>query len=249
MATNNQKFKYWGLILNAPNEKATNPSEISDFFTTAVSSIQNYNKVLFFASKIHDKDILEDGTPKTIHLHIMLETYETYTQLQALKEFSNALNVDKKLISLKGSNNLYLLVQYLTHKNDQNKAQYNFSEILTNNSEYLEELYNTEYVDRETQLKDALRNAITIDDFIDRVGVMDANKLKGLFKELKIEQGQDFKTLYEKLGEIERDYISLYNFTDNLLMALKMGLKDTEKRLINFDKYEAVFINGFKKLD
>ena len=48
MATNNQKFKYWGLILNAPNEKATNPREINDFFKTAVSSIQNYNKVFTY---------------------------------------------------------------------------------------------------------------------------------------------------------------------------------------------------------
>ena len=244
MASNNQKFNIFGIVINAPKEKATH-EQASDFFRAILTALKDYNKIKFFASAIHDQDTHEDGTPKVIHLHIEIETFEKYTNLTFLKDFCNTLGVDKGLVSLNGSNNLFLLVQYLRHKNDPKKHQYEDSAIITSNRELYENLYNADYESKADILKRALKTSQTLDDFIEVLGVEDANKYRNLFKDLKIEQGADLKGIIEKLGLTRREYESLYNFTNDLLMTLKMGLKNNEKRIINLDRYETVFINTF----
>ena len=246
MATNNKKYKYFGIVLNAPNEKATE-REIRDFLSAILTALKDYNIIKFYASAIHDKDHHEDGTPKRTHCHIMVETYEEWTHLQFLVGLSIHLNIDKKLLSISDSNNLFLLVQYLTHKNDQDKHQYDYEIIKTNNAEYCEQLYETIYESPNDKLKKALRDAQSLDQFIELLGVQDANKYRNLFKDLKIEQKQDYNSIMERNAKLSHEYESLWNYTSDLLTTLKMALKDSEKRLINFERYDNVFFDTFIK--
>lgn len=246
MATNNLKFNYFGIVLNAPKEKATH-EQASDFFNATLSALKNYNKCKFFASAIHDQDKHEDGTAKTIHCHIELETFEKMTNLGALRDFCNATGVDKGLVSINGSNNLFLLVQYLTHKNDQDKHQYDYDVIKTNNAELCANLYNADYESKDDQLMRALREANTINDFMQIVGPSDANKYRGLFKDMKIEQHQDFQGVLDRAIKTKHEYEALYHFVDDLLITLQMSLRESEKRMINLDRYVKVLKDNFIK--
>lgn len=237
MATNNQKFNNFLLVINAPKEKANNHEAI-DFFKCVLTAIQNYNKLKFFASIIHDRDILESGELKTIHQHIVVELNEKMTVLAVLRDFSNLLDIDKSLISVEGSNNEFLSIQYLTHKNQPQKHQYNFDDIATNNKELLSERYETTYEDKETKIFNALGKAHNLTELVRLIGPSDANKYRSLFKDLKLEEGQNYDVLMKR-------YDQLRTFTDKLLMTLKMSLKIEERRLINLDQFEETFLEYF----
>ena len=240
MATQNKKFTHWGIVLNAPKEKATT-DQVNDFFNTALTAIQNYNKIKFFASIIHDKDKLDNGEPKTTHCHIVIETYEKLTQLGALKEFSNALGISKDLISVDGSNNEFLLIQYLTHKNQPTKTQYDYDQIITSNKEELELRYLNEYQDPEQKLLETLESCETITELAKALGPTKANSLMRLFNAMKLERDNNIQIELKAYRHIAEKYTELYNYTENLLNTLENGLKDHEKRIINLKDFSDRF--------
>lgn len=219
MATNNQKYSNFGIIINAPKEKTTD-QEISDFYASVISTIQDYNKVKFFASAIHDKDHHEDGTPKRPHLHIMCETYEKSTHLGALRDFAKALGLDKDLISLEGSNNLALLVQYLTHKGKPNKHQYDYSIIKTSNAEYCEELYNLEYVDPEKELLDKIKSCRTTTELAETLGPTNATKFLRLFDRLQEDKKTNTADILRIHEHLREKYGQLLDFANDFFVAL-----------------------------
>lgn len=244
MATNNSKFDKWCLVINEPKEKATTDQD-NDFFMSAASTLQNYNRFKFFASIIHDKDILENGEPKTKHMHIVYTTPLKNTILGELKEISSILNIDKRLLSLEGSNNEFLMVQYLTHKNQPNKTQYDYSEIITNNSEELEQKYNFDYKDPEAELLATLQECETITDFAIKLGPTKARQFLGLFKDMQNERKEKTKDKLLAYEYVKTKYDALLVLFESFLDTCRNGLKESEKRLINLKDFEDRFNRDF----
>lgn len=85
-----------------------------------------------YAFIVHDKDILEDGTFKTLHIHFVADLKVTCRLSTTINSISTALTVDPFSITLDKYSSFEGSIQYLIHKNNPEKAQYKQSDIISN---------------------------------------------------------------------------------------------------------------------
>ena len=193
-----QKYNIFTCVFNA-DKKSTNPAEELELLqNTLLTDIFS-----FVATIIHDKDITDNGEPKTIHMHAYIETNEKHTKKQFLNMLSELLQIDKQKISVDGTKSNVLMLQYLTHKNQPNKAQYEVDRIITNNKELLNERMNTKYKTKEQKNNDLLAditNCKTILELTEKQGIDTANKYRNTFNQIKQEQKQDYQSLIEQIN-------------------------------------------------
>ena len=193
-----QKYNIFTCVFNA-DKKSTNPAkELELLQNTLLTDIFS-----FVATIIHDKDITDNGEPKTIHLHAYIETNEKHTKKQFIDILSELLQIDKQKISVDGTKSNVLMLQYLTHKNQPNKAQYEVDRIITNNKELLNERMNTKYKTKEQKNNDLLAditNSNTILELAVKQGIETANKYRNTFNQIKQEQKQDYQSLIEQIN-------------------------------------------------
>lgn len=92
------------------------------------------NNISYFAFIVHDKDTLEDGSPKPPHTHVLL-VLKSARDINCIKGYLE-FYVDDKLQNVFAENmsDKKRAYEYLTHKNDTNKYQYSDSDIVTNDS-------------------------------------------------------------------------------------------------------------------
>ena len=140
-------------------------------------------KDFFVATIIHNRDT-ENNKPKRTHLHAFIETPEKYTKKQFLGLLNDLLGINTDQITLELSNNRFLLVQYLIHKNDPTKAQYSRNEIDTNNSELLskrlDETAPTK-ADKQHQILNDMLGCQTLTEFCEHQGVEIGNRYRDIF--------------------------------------------------------------------
>ena len=192
-----QKYNIFTCVINA-DKKSTNPAEELELLQNTLTEIQS-----FVATIIHDKDLTDNGEPKTIHMHAYIETNEKHTKKQFIDILSELLQIDKQKISVDGTKSNVLMLQYLTHKNQPNKAQYEVDRIITNNKELLNERMNTRYKTKEQKNNDLLAditNCKTILELADKQGIETANKYRNTFNQIKQEQKQDYQSLIEQIS-------------------------------------------------
>lgn len=189
-------FKFWSVILNVKN--GLNESAVADslnpnsVFNTIIANEQKLAIERFYLIK-HDRDILEDKKPKTVHFHLMIENSAKKgfkTQLQALEEVFGKCYI----IQLEAVNNFNKAVRYLTHIDHPEKAQYEIDQILTNDIKV--QRY---FVD----VQEAVKLCDTMSDLIDTIGLDQANKYRGLFKDLREEKKSNLVNLLKSQVEIE----------------------------------------------
>ena len=91
-----------------------------------------------YAYILHDKDKKEDGEPKKKHLHLIL-WFDREKSINALsKEFGVPVN------RIKWKADIFGTLQYLVHKNDSNKYQYDEKSIVSDIEGLHEYLYPVE---------------------------------------------------------------------------------------------------------
>lgn len=192
-----QKYNIFTCVFNA-DKKSTNPAkELELLQNTLLTDIFS-----FVATIIHDKDLTDNGEPKTIHAHAYIETNEKHTKKQFIDILSELLQIDKQKISVDGTKSNVLMLQYLTHKNQPNKAQYEVDRIITNNKELLTERMNTQYKTKEQKQNDLLndiKNCKSIIELADKQGIETANKFRNIFNQIKQEQKQDYQSLLQEI--------------------------------------------------
>ena len=116
-----QKSHKWFLEVN-PEAKC---------FKQVLSILEEQNNAVY-AFILHDKDIYEDGTPKLPHYHIYLK-YKNARDFETIQNHFQGAHIEQ-------ANDEKSCIQYLTHKNDENKYQYNPEEVKTNEPNLLEYL-------------------------------------------------------------------------------------------------------------
>jgi len=86
--------------------------------------IINETRIEWIESPLHDRDINPDGTSKKPHWHITL-LFSGPKSYENVKEITNSINasIPIKCQSVKGS------IRYMTHKDNPEKTQYNWSDI------------------------------------------------------------------------------------------------------------------------
>ena len=193
-----QKYNIFTCVLNA-DKKSTNPAEeLALLQNTLLTDIFS-----FVATIIHDKDLTDNGEPKTIHAHAYIETNEKHTKKQFLDMLTDLLKIDRQRISVDGTKSNVLMLQYLIHKNQPNKEQYEVDRIITNNKELLAERMNTKYKTKEQKQNDLLndiKNCKSIIELADKQGIETANKFRNIFNQIKQEQKQDYQSLIKDIN-------------------------------------------------
>lgn len=216
----NKQSDKWFLTINAPKEKPNR-----DILEGYLSSVTSYFVEGFNASIIHDQDKEEDGKPKTIHLHCFIETPSKPTKKALLSDLKELLGINSDQVGIEATNSPILLVQYLTHQNHKEKAQYNEELIKTNDLTELSHRLHTKY--EKTKASQELLAIQTLQDLIDIKGVEYARKNKGLWKDLHEEQ----RTHYDLELELERanEYIQELEAREERLLRALSNYENIER--------------------
>lgn len=86
-----------------------------------------------YAYILHDKDILDNGSAKTPHIHLVALLNSSRCRLSTtMNNLSAATGVNEMAISIEKANDFNGSIQYLIHKNNTDKFQYNVLDIMTN---------------------------------------------------------------------------------------------------------------------
>lgn len=81
----------------------------------------------------HNKDKYDDGTDKGLHIHVKCVLNESNVRLSTtLNSVSQYLYIEKDAFTIEKMESIEGSLQYLIHKNDKKKAQYDIDEIKTN---------------------------------------------------------------------------------------------------------------------
>ena len=198
---NNAKYKQFGIVVNAKKESPNPTTELEQLQRQLLKS------GFFVASIIHDKDITEQGEQKQVHLHAYIETPQKHTKKQLLSLVVAVLQVEANQVSIQGDNNGFLLVQYLTHKNDQAKHQYPVEKVKTNNIELFGYKYNQKYTDPEARamyLIADIKACRTLSELMDRQGLETANRYRAYFNQIKQEQQVDLDSILTRYRQLQK---------------------------------------------
>lgn len=85
-----------------------------------------------YAYILHDKDFTEGGIKKTPHIHLVAQLQKRARLYKTLRDISEAVNVGVKAITIDKYTHWEKSLQYLIHRNDKDKYQYQESAIITN---------------------------------------------------------------------------------------------------------------------
>lgn len=85
-----------------------------------------------FAYIFHDKDVDKDGVLKRRHLHLVLECPTRRRVSYYIKHLALMFGVERSQVQVEVSNNFDWDIQYLVHKNNADKHQYDERDIVSN---------------------------------------------------------------------------------------------------------------------
>lgn len=116
-------------------------SEALENFVSTLPWVQHWAMIT------HDKDLEKDGTPKKVHTHILLYTYEAKTSSAVRKIFDRYSQQVYKDTDTPPQNTLVKIMydpvsqwRYLIHADDPDKAQYSRFNRICDNHEYWRKL-------------------------------------------------------------------------------------------------------------
>ncbi|MDY5177681.1 Rep family protein [Lactococcus lactis] len=147
MTKNDKRFRTWNITLNYDYEIHDDKGNLISAITPAEWKAKIERLIAFNADDgwcayiFHGKDILEDGLPKPLHVHILKNFKEAKTQTAVMKMF----NVSREA-NCTNARSITSSARYLTHRTsqamDDGKHQYNIDEVQTINCDYFELIKN-----------------------------------------------------------------------------------------------------------
>ena len=187
--------------------------EASCFYELKAILVNNGSTFNHYAYIMHDKDNEEQP-----HYHICLEykNARTFTQVKAMFEGAHVEEMEYKNMSY----------QYLIHKNDPDKYQYQIDNVMTLEKDYYTLMLNNNEYDKldTTTLIEAINSGIhTYTELILKFGLNQVNMYHNLINKLFNEQferqlsikNDEIKRLEKSNDELFNFLVSLYNVIDN----------------------------------
>lgn len=235
-----------GVIIDPIQNKPLNAQ--IEYLKACMNALLLYSGFKFVATILHDRDTNEDGTLKQVHLHAYLEHEEDGQTIGVwLKTINEITGTKKEQVSIETTSNPILLVQYLRHDRKDEKAKYEASEIMTTNKEELDQRLNAQYIKPKSEdeiIQKALLDSVNLTELMTILGAKEANKYRGLYKDLHHDESDVWKRNFE---ELEERHKRLIEFINELMTEINnVRQKDGKARLIRADyfvsKYEALDI-------
>lgn len=100
--------------------------------------INNYlrdnESILFYAFILHDRDVNESGEIERKHYHVVIKLNNPYAKSTIINDIASKLLINKYCIGSRKVRDFVLMVQYLIHKNDKDKFQYDLMDIWTSDT-------------------------------------------------------------------------------------------------------------------
>lgn len=117
------------------NGKRTSNETQAEWKKRVLSEIKSVAGVKMFAMIFHDKDVLDDGTPKGLHVHILITFESAKTPSAAMKPLGTSSVQNTQPVR-----NKIHAARYLTHISEdainKDKHRYDKSEVICYNCEY-----------------------------------------------------------------------------------------------------------------
>lgn len=121
--------------MSLKEEKVVNKQSTEFFIELYDSMLDGHDIISYITMRLcidkyafikHDKDVFEDGTPKKTHYHLYIKT----SSRVRLSTIALRLEIDDRFVEF--VKNTRSCLQYLIHKNNKDKYQYNASDVVTN---------------------------------------------------------------------------------------------------------------------
>jgi energy-coupling factor transporter ATP-binding protein EcfA2 len=166
-----------------------------------IAQCERYKSIKKYAFILHDKDTKEDGTSKKLHVHLLLY-FGNPLPLENIVKWFEHIGVIKE--NLGPIHNWVSALEYLTHKNDEDKYQYN-EEDITANFDFKSEIENKK---RSSNVKNMIiefsNNEITFTNLWNTLtkeekmkydnDISKANKIRAI--NINLKGNRDMKVLY-----------------------------------------------------
>lgn len=181
MPTNNEdRYSQWSLVINNPLDNSSGLS--------CKSILETLNGIYPFIAVIyHDDDIKDDGTPKTPHYHLILESKRT-RKSTLIKSLSKVLNIPENCISSKEIINFRKAVRYITHIDYEDKTFYPMWLIETNDKVYLDSFFKEQVTNVcAEKLIEVVRQERTTSKIILKIGLEEYKKWAIVIRDLQKE--------------------------------------------------------------
>lgn len=158
------------------------------------SYLDKEDYVNYYAFILHNKDFDENGEQKRAHFHIVLETIRPYAKSSVLTDIVKELCCAREVVSVRAYDSCKLAVQYLVHKNDEDKAQYDILDVLSS-----DETRTIDYIDNDIESDDLdikdlceiCKNAKNIVEVYRVIGLANAKKYRWVIVDLLDQERED----------------------------------------------------------
>lgn len=94
--------------------------------------LEDEMRIAFYSFIKHDSDVNEEGVSERVHYHIVIALNSAYAKSTIISAFANGLTCNVACISVRKNKSFVKSVQYLIHKNNKDKYQYDYLDIWTN---------------------------------------------------------------------------------------------------------------------
>ncbi len=181
---NNSMNKYFSIVLNIPFGD-NRFKDINSFFEYCVSEVAYHNDFFYWAI-YHDKDLEDNGSLKTPHVHLVLKSPVRKRKSTIINYLSQILKIPEEVISVRFSPDLLHSISYLTHLNELDKFQYDKLDIKTNDFTTLDNAYSD------------IRKGVSIDYLVDLCQTFDYNAIQ-VFLTLGLDYSNKYRNLIESI--------------------------------------------------
>lgn len=156
MANWNTQTKKHNIVIEAPHD-VSNPVKFHDCIWKHLAEWADKSAYSYFGI-IHDSDVDEDGVKKRVHSHLVLLTPHRVRIGTMVNRIADLLHIPQEAVSDIAFESTAGAVQYLIHKNNPDKFQYDYTEVKTNHQ-----------VDLVALLAQDLRSEITTEYLLDLI--------------------------------------------------------------------------------
>lgn len=180
----NTKSKLFTVVLEE-YDKANNQHVL---IRKVVDYLQKEDYITYYAVILHDQDYNDDGELERKHFHLVLETRTLYSKSTILTDMAKELLVDRSCISVRAYDNIKLAVQYLIHKNDVDKFQYDIMGVISSDETRTIDLIEEGINSAELQIDDLITICEECDNLTEiykKIGLVNARKYRWVINDLR----------------------------------------------------------------